>query len=123
MTLNRIYEALEPWKTVADAMKYANNYEYNRSVFLLKSVLHLDNGFLIAVETEELVSPIAVFYYEKYSSLEEVKQKLKEQEKKIQCVVAQRDLIEGAVPFGSAQRPLPWDYADGIDTLDFLSRI
>ncbi len=123
MTLNTIYEAIEPWKTVVDAVKYGNNYEYNRSIFLLKSVLHLDNGFLLAIETEELVSAIAVFYYEKYASLDEVNKKLKAQEEKIQCVVAKEGLIEKAVPFGAAQRPYPWDYADGVDTLKFLLEV
>ena len=123
MTLNHIYEAIEPWKKVADAVKYGNNYDYNRSIFLLKSILHLDNGFLLAIETEELVSAIAVFYYEKYNSIEDVKLTLKEQEEKIQCVVAKDGLIENSVPFGSAQQPYPWDYADRVDTLKFLLAI
>ncbi len=123
MTINRIYEALEPWKHVADSVKYGNNYDYNRSVFLLKSILHLDNGFLLAIESEELVSAIAVFYYEKYTSLDDVKLKLKEQEDKIQCVVATDGVIENSFPFGSAQSPYPWNYADGVDTIDFLLTI
>ncbi len=123
MTLNRLYEAIEPWKTVINAQKYANNYEYNRSIFLLKSVLHLDNGFLIAVETEELTSAIAVFYYERYASLDDVKRQLEAQQSKIQCVVASKGVVENAVPFGAAQSPYPWEYADGVDTLDFLGRI
>lgn len=123
MTLNHIYEAIEPWKKVADAVKYGNNYDYNRSIFLLKSILHLDNGFLLAIETEELVSAIAVFYYEKYNSIEDVKQRLKEQEEKIQCVVAKDGVIEKSVPFGAAQQPYPWDYADRVDTMKFLLTI
>lgn len=120
MTLNHIYEAIEPWKKVADNVKYGNNYDYNRSIFLLKSILHLDNGFLLAIETEELVSAIAVFYYEKYNSIEEVKQRLKEQKEKIQCVVAKEGVIDNSVPFGFAQQPGPWEYADGVDTMKFL---
>jgi hypothetical protein len=123
MTLNHIYEAIEPWKKVADNVKYGNNYDYNRSIFLLKTILHLDNGFLLAIETEELVSAIAVFYYEKYNSIEDVKLKLKKQEEKIQCVVAKDGIIEKSIPFGSAQQPYPWDYADGIDTMKFLLAI
>ena len=123
MTLNQIYEAIEPWKHVADSVKYGNNYDYNRSVFLLKSILHLDNGFLLAIESEELVSAIAVFYYEKYSSLDEVKVKLREQEDKIQCIVSSDGVIENAFPFGSAQLPYPWNYADGVDTIKFLTGV
>jgi hypothetical protein len=123
MTLNHIYEAIQPWKTVVDSAKYGNNYEYNRSVFLLKSILHLDNGFLLAIETEELVSAIAVFYYEKYNSIEEVKSKLKDQQEKIQCIVAKENVFENAIPFGASQQPAPWDYADGVDTIEFLSGI
>jgi hypothetical protein len=123
MTLNHIYEAIEPLKTVVNSAKYANNYEYNRSIFLLKAVLHLDNGFLIAIETEDLVSAIAVFYYEKYNLLEDVRHKLKEQKDKIQCVVSRPGVIEKAVPFGAAQQPYPWDYADRVDTMKFLLEI
>ena len=123
MTLNHIFEAIEPWRKVADVVKYGNNYDYNRSIFLLKSILHLDNGFLLAIETEELISSIAVFHYEKYDSLEEVKQKIKEQENKIQCVVGKPEVMENAVPFGTTQNPYPWDYADGMDTMRFLLTI
>jgi hypothetical protein len=123
MTLNHIYEAIEPWRPVINSQKYGNNYEYNRSVFLLKSMLHLDNGFLIAMETEELVSAIAVFYYEKYSSIEEVKARLQEQAEKIQCVVAKDGVLENSVPFGAAQCPYPWEYADGVDTIEFLIKV
>lgn len=123
MTLNQIFEAIEPWRYIIDFQKYANNYEYNRSVFLLKSILHLDNGFLIAIESEELVSAIAVFYYEKYSTLDEVKEKLEAQKEKIQCVVAKEGVIQGSVPFGAAQCPYPWEYADGVDTLKFLLKL
>jgi len=120
MTLNHIYEALEPWKHVVDSVKYSNNYEYNRSIFLLKSVLHLDNGFLLAVETKELVSAIAVFYYEKYNSIDEVAEIIENQKEKIQCIVAKDGVLENTVPFGSTQHPFPWNYADGVDTMSFL---
>jgi len=120
MTLNKIYEAIEHKKEIINDLKYNNNYEYNRSIYLLKSILHLDNGFLITLETEDLISPIAVLYYEKYESLENVKTKLESQKEKIQCIVSKEGVIVNSVPFGSAQCPMPWDYADNVDTLEFL---
>jgi hypothetical protein len=115
-----IYEPLQAWSVVSDFTKYSNNYEYNRAVYLLKTIPHLDNGFLIAMESEDLVSPIAVFYYEYYKNLDDVRAKLAAQQEKIQCVVARPEVLENAVPFGEAQLPALWDYADGVDTLKFL---
>ena len=36
----------------------------------------------------------------------------------IQCRVG-----EGGISLGTAQKPELWDYADGVDTIDFLTKI
>ena len=41
---------------------------------------------------------------------------------KIQCVVS-NDFPEISIPFGSSQEPMLWDYADKIDTMDFLNQL
>jgi len=123
MDLTKLFEAIEPLNKIINDAKYANNYEYNRSIYLLKTITHLDNGFIIATETTDLVSPIAVFYYERYTSIGEVKNTIQEQKDKLQCIVAKPGVIENSVDFGNTQCPLPWDYADGVDTLAFLEKL
>lgn len=119
--LTRLLDALAPISWVASHHKYLNNYEYNKSIYLVNGEKHLDNGFLILKESQELVSPIGVLFYEKYESKMDLEVKLKSVESKIQCVVGDSSLgISGIVPFGQAQLPGPWDYADRIDTIKFL---
>jgi hypothetical protein len=66
-------------------------------------------------EEKSISSPVSVLYYEFYASQEAVKQQTELLKEKIQCVVGKYD-----IPFGKAQSPHLWDYADGIDTLEFL---
>lgn len=120
--LRRFFEAIEEWRPVIDHHKYNNNYEYNRAVYLLKNITHLDNGFLVVVETTDLISPIAILFYERYTDPQAVQDDLNKQSHKIQCVVADSSFWPGAIPFGKAQMPHLWDYADGIDTMKFLTQ-
>jgi hypothetical protein len=119
-TLHHFLDAMEKYKWVASNHKYVNNYDYNKSIYLINRESHLDNGFLLLKESQDLVSPIAVVYYEIYGDLDELLEKLDGLESKIQCVVGNTDLAPGMVGFGEAQFPKPWDYADKVDTLKFL---
>ncbi|HET8752877.1 MAG TPA: acyl-CoA reductase, partial [Salinimicrobium sp.] len=67
-----LFEAIYPWNSIINQAKYANNYDYNKAVYLMSSFKLLENGFLILKEDESLSSPLAVLFYEKYDDLEEV---------------------------------------------------
>ena len=103
---------------VSNNHKYQNNYDYYKSIYLINKRTHLDTGFLLWIETTELVSPLAVVYAEAYRDQRDLATKLKKNEEKIQCIVG-----KGHVPFGKAQLPELDDYADNVDTLSFLSTI
>jgi hypothetical protein len=118
--LQYFLDVMEKFKWVAINHKYLNNYEYIKSIYLVNSEPHLDNGFLILRESTELVSPIGVLFYEIYDSKENLVARLNSLESKIQCVVGDPDEIPGAVRFGETQYPEPWDYADKVDTMKFL---
>jgi hypothetical protein len=113
--LDRLFEALYPWHPIAQHNKYGNNYEYTRALWLLDGVTFLDNGFLLLKEDAQFASPVATLFYERYNDRAELDKRLAEHAGELQCVVSQRD-----VPFGHAQQPALWDYADGEDTLAFL---
>jgi len=115
--LQDLLGALEIYSPTALHHKYHNNYDYNKSIYLVNLEKHLDNGFLLLKECQDLVSPISVLFYEVYESEELLNEKLQELESKIQCVVGNGI---GRVPFGTAQNPEPWEYADGVDTMTFL---
>ena len=102
--------------------KYRNNYDYHKSILLVNKETHLDTGFSLLKETEDLVSPTSVLYYERYDDLDLIKTKVNEQSDKIQCIISTGN-IDQSIEFGKAQRPEPWDYADGVDTLAFLEKL
>ena len=102
--------------------KYANNYDYNKAVYLMSEFDLLENGFLMIKEDESYSSPIATVFYEYYESETELKVKLEKDKKNIQCIVA-KGFIENEVAFGQTQHPKLTDYADGVNTLEFLSKI
>ena len=84
----------------------------------------LDNNFLMLKEDKNLASPVATLYYERYNSEKELTQKLEEAKEKIQCIVASPLLGErGTVRPGQTQSPELWDYADGVDTMKFLTKL
>lgn len=110
----------QPFEKVLDHHKYQNNYDYNKSIYLVNREEHLDNGFLLLRETKDLVSPISVLYIERYKNEALLSLNLASMQDKIQCIVSPNGAYEGSLPFGEAQKPELWDYADGVNTLDFL---
>ena len=102
--------------------KYANNYDYNKAVYLMSLYDLLDNGFLMLKEDQSYSSPIATVFYEFYSDTQELKEKLTKDADMIQCVVS-NGVLDTEIKFGQTQNPQLWDYADGINTLGFLAKI
>ncbi len=121
--IQKIFKAIYKYKHFIDHNKYANNYTYNKSIYMMNKVPFWENGFVVLKEDIGMSSPISVLYFEYYSSLQDVKTRIDIDEDKIQCVVANPDIIENSVSFGKAQKPDLWDYADNVDTLDFLLKI
>ncbi|WP_340073846.1 acyl-CoA reductase [Leptobacterium sp. I13] len=119
---DHLFNALYDWKTIINHHKYANNYDYNKAVYLMGSTPILDNNFLILKEDTGYASPIGVLFYEYYSDVNSLKEKLNEHPEAIQCVVSS-GFDKKEVAFGKTQHPQLWDYADAIDTVDFLLKI
>lgn len=111
--------SLESFKTLADHHKWVNNYDYNKSIYLVNREPHFDSGFFLMKEDKAWVSPISVIYYEFYEHQQDLQQKLIENSALIQCLVGKE---EDQIAPGAAQAPEVWDYADGVDTMEFLTR-
>ena len=116
-------DSLLNFAPVLDHHKYRNNYDYNKSIYLVNKEPHLDSGFFLVRESEELVSPISVIFYETYQSEAELNLRLASQQDKIQAITSEHGWYAGSIPFGTAQEPALWDYADGVDTLEFLDAL
>jgi hypothetical protein len=122
-SFTHFFESIEYLKPVSQHHKYLNNYDYNKSIFLINKVEHFDNGFLMLRESENLFSPISVVHYEKYSGIGDLQARLEKWNEKIQILVGSHRIIPEGVAFGQAQFPTVMDYADGVDTMEFLLKV
>lgn len=117
------YEGIEPFQPIINHFKYNNNYDYNKSIYLVNAAKHFDNGFLLLKEDEHLTSPLAVLFYEEYENLELLDEKLQIQAENIQCIVTKANLNLTSFGFGQSQHPKLWDYADNVNTVEFLNKL
>lgn len=118
------YGSIIDFDQVISNNKYMNNYEYNRTVYLMSSDSSLlDNNFLLLKEDASYASPIGMLFYEYYDDLSALNERLKTDATQIQCAVGKPGILENVVPFGAAQCPGLMDYADGIDTMQFLIKL
>ena len=103
--------------------KYGNNVDYCRSIYMMNRIPLLDNGVILLKEDPAIASPVGVVFYERYSDIGSVEDQLAARKEEIQCIVSVHPELRGAIPPGSTQDPMPWDYADGVDTLRFLTEL
>jgi hypothetical protein len=116
------FNAIYNWHPIMNSAKYANNYDYNKAVYLMSEFDLLENGFLMLKKDEHYASPIATLFYEFYEDIEQLKLKIQNDSEQIQCVVS-KDFLHNEVNFGTTQLPNLGDYADQKDTVDFLLKI
>ena len=75
----------------------------------------LDNNFVMLKSDNQIHAPISVVFYERYKTTQDVQDHLLKNKQEIQCVVG-----EGYIPFGNSQSPVITDFADGVNTMEFL---
>ncbi|NOT73672.1 MAG: acyl-CoA reductase [Cyclobacteriaceae bacterium] len=118
--LATLMKSWESFQDISNHHKFANNYTYQKSILLLNQEVFWDSGFYLLKESEALVSPISVIFFEKYKTQEEVKKKIEQHRDKLQVITSAQGWFEKSIPFGTAQFPQVNDYADGVDTMRFL---
>ena len=116
---NLFFESIFNYGELINNSRYANNYDYNKAVYLMSDAKLLDNNFLLLKEDTAYGSPIGTLYYEYYENLEALNNILHANTNKLQCIVS-NGIIENAIAIGTTQKPSLTDYADGVDTIQFL---
>lgn len=101
--------------------KYKNNYDYQLALHILNNKYYMSSGATLLVEDEGLFSAIGQVHYSRYNAtfgsgeylnfIDNVKAT-----PGLQCLVG-----TGFTPFGQAQSPRITDFADGVDTMRFLT--
>lgn len=114
----QFFEGVFSHSNVINNNKYGNNYDYNKTVYLMNQSQLLDNNFVLLRETELLFSPLAMIHYHFYNSEEEVINYIETYKEQLQVVIGEKYSA-----FGEAQCPMLNDYADGIDTMKWLSEL
>lgn len=112
-----LLEAINKYKWAADHNKYKNNYDYNLALLMLNSKYYMCNENILLVENEQPFSPISQLNYEFYDDVETVLKGLKNNEN-IQTIIG-----HFGIPFGQTQSPSLTDYADGVDTMEWLGKL
>jgi len=117
-----LFSALYKFKDTINYKKYENNYNYNKAVYLMSSFKLQENGFLMLKEDTSYASPIATLFYEYYNSLDQLMNRLSIESNQIQCIAGNKNIAK-SVKFGQTQHPKLWNYADDVDTIDFLLKL
>ena len=120
--LDIVFGGLYKYSSVMESAKYANNYDYNKAVFLMSEFDFKDNGFFMLKNDSRLSSPLTSAFYSEYDSIEALNETIQDHIDEIQCVVSNQ-IIKKSISFGEAQNPKIYEYADGINTLDFLEKL
>jgi len=104
--------ALKKYNYLQDQHKYKHNYDYQLALMMMSKQLYMDSGGVLMSENPSPFAAISQIHYQQYPLGSIPTFNLDE----IQCVVGKNQL-----PFGSLQKPDLAQYADGVDSLAFLS--
>ncbi len=125
---NPLFRALLKYKDLINYQKYANNYDYNKAVYLMsvdEQVRNslIDNGLILLKQDSHYASPIGTLFYEYYKDIDDVQKILEHDRDQIQAVVSHEPELKNTLAFGQTQSPELWDYADGVNTIEFLNKL
>lgn len=113
----KLLDVLAKDNDIINHNKYKNNYDYHLAIYMLNRVPYMTNGSLLLIENPLPFSAVSVLHYKYYENLQGLVHSLQESDD-IQCIVG-----KGYTPFSTAQQPELDDYADGVDTMQFLSEL
>ena len=124
--LNLMISAWDKYRHLTSHPKYSNNLTHHKALLSMKGLGFHDAGICLFNENAELASPLGVVHYKTYDNFHETISYAEAHRQALQCVVGGsevQDRVNGAIGFGTTQMPEPWDYADGVDTIEFLQQL
>ena len=109
-----LLRAFDKYKYFEDHHKFKNNYDYQLSIALLNNIFYMTNGSALLLENDAIFTAISQLNYSFYADEKAVLDLLMGNED-IQCICGHL-----GIAFGQAQKPSLMEYADGVDTIQFL---
>ncbi len=119
-----LQDQFEDWKELSDHNKYRNNLDYNYAIYIINQVPHIQVGHLILKEDEAIASRIGCVHYSYYDNDDTLAEELSARRNEIQCLVSVNPVHtwDHVLP-GQTQYPSLYHYADGVDTMQFLTSL
>jgi len=111
------YNRIDPCDYLRD------NLRYQRARLSMLNIPFIDASHVLFVQSELLHSPIGVVHYSFIENQTSLFGQLAIRSSDIQCLTGHKSMNSKLVPFGTAQKPELWDYADNLDTLEFLIKL
>jgi len=118
-----LLKAFKVWQNLDTHNKYMNNYEFQKTMNQMNLIDHIDTAFMLLKQNESIGSTVGVVHYKEYENIKSAKEFINQHAQELQCIVGDGSIIPNAIPFGSTQTPSVDEYADGIDTIEFLSKL
>jgi hypothetical protein len=115
-------EALLVYKDIMEHYHYRNNLDYNRTLLMMNNIPFLNIDFVNLIENQSIASAISNVHYQYYDDVELVAKEVLSHLDELQCIVGNVSQVS-SIPFGTAQQPDLKDYADHVDTLQFLMKL
>ena len=112
-----LLDALKKYAYFKNFNKYINNYDYQLALLILNRKYYMTNEAIILTENESVFAPVSQVNYSFYNESKTLAKSLETNED-IQCIVGKNHIA-----FGKTQSPSLTDYADGVNTLQFLKQL
>lgn len=112
-----LLNSFKKYENLIDFHKYKHNYDYQLALLMMNNKYYMTNGLLVLSQNESIFSAISHLHFNFYNSIEELTNQLNQNDN-IQCIVGKQ-----FTPFGKAQQPKINDFADGVDTMQFLTNL
>jgi hypothetical protein len=109
-----LLNALKKYNYIIDEHKYRHNYDYQLALLMMTRQFYMDTNAILLSENPSPFAAIAQIHYQFYTPSQPPIVNPAE----IQCIVG-----KGGLSFGSLQKPSLQQYADGVDTLAFLTSL
>ncbi len=119
-SVEQFYPSIEHYAWMQQNNRYANNFDYHRSIFLMDRIEFFENGFLILRQSPQMQVPIGCLHFEYYNTIDELTEKLTSQNNNIQQVICKSGLGIEASNYGTAHNYMLWNYDDEKDVMSFL---
>jgi len=117
--ISKLKSKLGKYNYIKNHNKYSNNYNYQKTIKIMNNEVFIDCDFFLMSQSKEINPPISIIYYDFYDDLSQLRDLIKEKRNQIQCIVTNLQ-IDNSIRFGEAQDPKLDQYADNLDTINFL---